>query len=196
MPYTWLPTDAPTRTRFFWITSDVFLKRSVMSNQDSYVLFLQGSLLVKAVPRKDHIMHLRSPVKSTLKCLILETLLWPGIMSTNLKNPKEQDDHKKGMLSNQPWLTHVPPTALLGIGGQQPLEDKTFLGTDFEMHAYWQGYAEGHPRPVNLVTHLPGDGDLDAGHHKVNAPTVKEFVVRKNRTIISGKAQGTYWNSI
>jgi hypothetical protein len=72
----------------------------------------------------------------------------------------------------------------------------TSLGTDFEMHAYWQGYAEEHPRPVNVVTHLFGDGDLDAGHHKVKAPAAKAFVARKTCTITSDKAQGTYWNRI
>jgi hypothetical protein len=44
----------------------------------------------------------------------------------------------------------------------------TSLGTDYEMHAYWQGYVE--------------------------EPTAKDFVVRKAHTIASGKAQGTYWN--
>jgi hypothetical protein len=70
------------------------------------------------------------------------------------------------------------------------------LGTDFEMHANWQGYAEEHPKPVNVVTYLLGDGDLDAGHHKVKAPTAKEFVVRKTCTIASGKVQRIYWNRI
>ncbi len=70
------------------------------------------------------------------------------------------------------------------------------LGTDFETHAYWQEYAEKHPRSVNVVTHLLGDGDLDAGHHKVKAPAAKEFVARKTHTISSGKVQGTYWNRI
>jgi hypothetical protein len=70
------------------------------------------------------------------------------------------------------------------------------LGTDFEMHACWHAYAEEHPRPVNVVIHLLGDGDLDAGHHKVKALIAKEFVARKARTIASGKAQGTHWNRI
>ncbi len=66
------------------------------------------------------------------------------------------------------------------------------LGTDFEMHPYWQGYAQKHLRPVNEVTHLLRDGDLDAGHRKVKAPAAKKFVVRKTHTITSGKVQGTY----
>jgi hypothetical protein len=39
-------------------------------------------------------------------------------MSTNLKNPKEHDDRKKGTLSNQPQLMGITPTALLGNWGQ------------------------------------------------------------------------------
>jgi hypothetical protein len=44
------------------------------------------------------------------------------------------------------------------------------LGTDFEMHAYWQGYVE--------------------------EPTAKDFVARMACTIASSKAQGTHWNVI
>ncbi len=74
-------------------------------------------------------------------------------MSTNLTNPKDQADHKKGTLGNQPRLMHITPTVLLGRWGQQLLRVMTFLGTDFEMHANWQEYAEG--------------------------PTAKDFVARK-----------------
>jgi hypothetical protein len=66
LPYTQLPTDAPTGTRiYFWFTSNVFLKRNVSSIQDSYVLYTQGSPAAKAVPRKNYFTCLRSPVKST-----------------------------------------------------------------------------------------------------------------------------------
>jgi hypothetical protein len=47
-----------------------------------------------------------------------------------------------------------------------------------------------------VVTHLFGDGDLDAGYHKVKASAAKESIARKTRTIASGNAQGTYWNRI
>jgi hypothetical protein len=46
----------------------------------------------------------------------------------------------------------------------------TSLGTDFEMHAYWQGYAE--------------------------KPAAKELAMRKAHTIASGEAYGTHWNGI
>ncbi len=91
---------------------------------------------------------------------------------------------------------HVTLTALLGSLGQQPIKDMTSLGTDFERHANWQGYAEEHPRPVNVVMHLLGDGDLNEGHRQVKAPAAKEFVARVTHTITSGKVQGNYWNRI
>jgi hypothetical protein len=61
------------------------------------------------------------------------------------------------------------------------------LGTDFEMH----GYAEEHLRRVKAVTQLFRDRDFDAGHCMGSPPNAKEFVMRKTRTIPSGKAQGT-----
>ncbi len=51
---------------------------------------LHALILAKAVPRKDHFTCLRSPAKSTFKSLILETPLWRGVMSTNLKRDAEQ----------------------------------------------------------------------------------------------------------
>jgi hypothetical protein len=64
-------------------------------------------------------------------------------MSRNLRKPEVQDDHKKRMLSDQPRLTRVTPTALLGGWVQQQTEDiMTSLRTDFETHAYRQGYVE------------------------------------------------------
>jgi hypothetical protein len=108
-------------------------------------------------------------------------------MSTHLKNPKDQADRKKGMLSNQPRVMRVTPTALLGSWVQQPIKDMTLLRTDFEM----QGYSEEHLRCLKVVTHLFGDGDLDGGHHMVSPPTAKEFIARKTHTIASSKVQGT-----
>ncbi len=59
-----------------------------------------------------------------------------------LRNPEDQDDREKGTLSNQPWLTRITPTALLGSWVLQPIKDMTSLGTDFEKHAKWQGSIE------------------------------------------------------
>ncbi len=76
------------------------------------------------------------------------------VMSTNLKYPK--DDRKKGTLSDQPRLTLVTPTVLLGSWVQQPIKDMTSLGTDFETHANWQG--------------------------NIEEPAVKDFIARKALT--------------
>jgi hypothetical protein len=91
-------------------------------------------------------------------------------MSRTLRNPKDQDGHEKRMLSNQPQLTRVTPTVLLGSWVLQPIEDMTSLGTDFETHAKWQGYIE--------------------------EPTAKDFVARKVRSIALSKVQGIHWNGI
>jgi hypothetical protein len=42
-----------------------------------------------------------------------------------------------------------------------------------------------------VVTHLFGDGDLDAGHHMGKPPIAKEFKARKTHTIASSKTQKT-----
>jgi hypothetical protein len=74
------------------------------------------------------------------------------------------------MLSNWPQLSRVSSTALLSRWGRQLIKDMTFLGTDFEMHAIWQGYIED--------------------------PTAKDFVARKARTIALSKAQETWQSTL
>ncbi len=117
--YAQLPTDAPSRTRFF------FVHKWPVSEETHFV---KSRLLHTLSRRKStsksrtYFMHLRSPAKSTFKCLILDTLLWCGVISTNLKNPKEQDDCKKGMLSNQPWLMRGTPTEFLAAGDDSQLK--------------------------------------------------------------------------
>jgi hypothetical protein len=91
-------------------------------------------------------------------------------MRKSLRNPEEQEDRKKGTLSDQPRLTHVTPTALLGSWVLQPIEGVTSLGTDFEKRAKWQGYVE--------------------------EPAAKDFVARKVGTIKLTKVKGTSWNVI
>jgi hypothetical protein len=74
------------------------------------------------------------------------------------------------MLSDQPRLLCVTSTVLLSHWGQQLLEDITSLGTDFEMHAIWQGHIE--------------------------EPTAKDFAARKARTIALSKARGTWQSTL
>jgi hypothetical protein len=73
------------------------------------------------------------------------------------------------MLSDQPRLMLVTPTALLGTWVIQPIEDVMSFGTDFETHANWQGYVE--------------------------EPTAKDFVARNVRTIKLNEVQETHWNA-
>jgi hypothetical protein len=91
-------------------------------------------------------------------------------MSNSLRNPEDQNDREKGTMSNQPQLTRITPTVLLGSWVLLPFEDMTSLGTDFETHTKWQGYIE--------------------------EPTVKDFVARKVRTIKLNKVQRTHWDAI
>jgi hypothetical protein len=49
---------------------------------------------------------------------------------------------RKGMLSDQPQLTRVTPTVLLGSWVLKPIKYVTSLITDFKTHAKWQGYIE------------------------------------------------------
>ncbi len=79
--------------------------------------------------------------------------------------PENPEECKKGMLSDWPQLLRVTSTALLSHWGQQLLEDRMSLGTDFETHAIWQGHVED--------------------------PAAKDFVARKARTIALSKVQGT-----
>jgi hypothetical protein len=131
------PMDAPTRTSIYssWVTCHNLLseetclvnskllrtlstrKSSNSGTRKDHFMCLRSpaSSTRKSSTRKDHFMHLRSLAKRTFKCLIL----WRGITSTNLKNPKSQDDRKKGRLSNQPWLTHVTPTCTRPDGPPQ-----------------------------------------------------------------------------
>ncbi len=119
---------------------------------------------------KDYLLCLRGSATNTFKCLIKDSPLWHGVMSTTLSNPKDQDDCEKRTLSDQPRLTRIIPIALLGRCGQKPIKDVTSHGTDFETHTNWQGYIE--------------------------EPAAKYFVVRKACTIALSKAQGTHWNRI
>ncbi len=124
----------------------------------------------KSGTRKDCLLLLRSSATSTFKCLIKDTPRWRVIMSTNLKSSGVQDGREKGTLSNQPQLTCITPTALLGSWELQPIKDMTSLRTDFEMHANWQGYVE--------------------------VPAGKDFVPGKVCTIALNDMQGTHWKAI
>jgi hypothetical protein len=76
----------------------------------------------------------------------------------------DPEKREKGTLSDQPRILRVTSTALLCRREQQLLKDMKSLGTDFEMHAIWQGYIE--------------------------EPAAKDFVARKACTIALSEARG------
>ncbi len=150
----------------FWFTSDAFLKRHVLSFWDSYMKFLPGGLQAKVVLKRTPYcvtwgVPWRVPPSVSASRLHSDASLWAKC----LRNPKDQDDCKKETLSNQPQLTRVTPTALLGDWVLQPIEGMMSLGTDFETHAKWQG--------------------------SIEEPTAKDFIARKVRTIEMNEVQGT-----
>ncbi len=79
-------------------------------------------------------------------------------------------DVRKGCKVISPWLSPVTSMVLLCRWGQQSLKDMISLGTDFEMHAIWQGYVEN--------------------------PVVKDFVARKACTIALSQARGTQQSTL
>ncbi len=121
---------------FFWFMSDAFLKRHVVSFWDSYMKFLQGDLQAKVVPERTTYcitwgVPWRVPSSVSTSRLCSDSSSW----EKSLRNPEEQEDHKKGTLSNQSQLTHITPTALLGSWVLKPIKGMMFLETDFEKHA-------------------------------------------------------------
>jgi hypothetical protein len=86
--YAQLPTDTPTRTRFFWFTSNAFLKRPILL--------------------KYWLLHLFFYEEATCKSSTKKRLLYA---------PENPEECKKGTLSDQPRLLHVISTALLSRWG-------------------------------------------------------------------------------
>ncbi len=107
----------------FWFTSDAFLMRHVSSFWDSYMKFLQGDLWAKVVRERTTYcvtwgVPKRIPSSVSTSRLRSDSSSW----EKSLRNHEEQEDRKKGMLSNQPQLTCITPTALLGSWVLQPMK--------------------------------------------------------------------------
>jgi hypothetical protein len=116
------------------------------------------------------IMFLEESRKEYLKRLCKQTPLLLVVMSRSLRNPEEQDDHKKRDVE-QSALTHAHHTHCASRQlGTTADRSTTFLGTDFEKRAIWQG--------------------------SVEEPAAKDFVARKVCTIKWNEVQGTIWNAI
>ncbi len=124
----------------FWFMSNGFLKRPVLLK-----VLAPTSLFYK---------------EATCKSSTIEGLLYAP----------DPEKRKKGMLSDQPWLLRVTSMALLCRWGRKSLEDMMSFGTDFEMHAIWQGYVEDN--------------------------AANDFAARKAHTISLSKAQGTQQSTL
>ncbi len=97
IPYTQLPLDAPARTRnFSWFTSDVFLRRPILSYWDSYVHFLWGGLRVKMLQEKTtyHAWRVLWQVPSSVSSRILCSDL--ASQAGTSGNPKFKMTARKG----------------------------------------------------------------------------------------------------
>ncbi len=116
------------------------------------------------------IAFLEESRKEYLKRLCKLAPLWLVIMSRSLRNPEEQDDCKKRDIEQSAPThthhTHCTPMQLVTTADRST----TFLGTDFEKRAIWQG--------------------------SVEETTAKDFVSRKVRTIEWNEVLGTSWNAI
>ncbi len=86
LPYAWLPTDTPTRARFFlvheWQVSEE--TRLVISRLLSEISTRRS--MIESSTRKDSLLCLRRSAASTFKCLCKQTPLWRIIKS---KRPQE-----------------------------------------------------------------------------------------------------------
>jgi hypothetical protein len=92
------------------------------------------------------------------------------VRSRSLRIPEEQDDCKKRDIE-QSVPTHMHHTHCIRMQlGTTADRSTTFLGTDFEKRAIWQG--------------------------SIEEPAAKDFVARKVRTIKWNKVLGTSWNAI
>jgi hypothetical protein len=142
---------------FFWFTSDVFRKRPVLSYRDSYVNFYRETY-ERRWYRKWTTYRISGGVSQEyLKRLYKQTPLWLVVRSRSLRIPEEQDDRKKRDVE-QSAPTHARHTHCTTMQlGTTADQSKTFLGTDFEKHAKWQG--------------------------SVEEPAAKDLVLRKVRTI-------------
>ncbi len=114
-----LPATSHRRTyksqNCFWFASDPFLERHVLPFWDSYVKSLPGGLQAKVVPKMTTYC-ITWGVPQRVPSSVSASRLWSDLSSwaKRLRNPEDQDDRKKGTLSNQPRLKRITPTLLLG----------------------------------------------------------------------------------
>jgi hypothetical protein len=155
----------------FWFTSDTFCKRAVSSYQNSYVNFYEEVYEQRWYQKRTtYRVSGGVPQRVPQESLCKQTLLWLVIRSRSLRNPEEQDDHKNRDIE-QSAPTHARHTHCVSRQlGTTADQSTTFVGTDSEKRAIWQGSVED--------------------------PAAKDFIARKVWTIEWNKVLGTSWKSI
>jgi hypothetical protein len=112
-PHAQIHSDAPTRSRkISWFTSDISDKICLLISRLLHAL--SEEVYEQKWYQKGLLILLGEFRNRSFKCLIKDTPLRHGIMSTTLRKPEDQDGCKKTMLSNQPRIMRVTPTAFLG----------------------------------------------------------------------------------
>ncbi len=109
MPYKHIPLAAPTRTRkFSWFTSDEYLKRSVLSYQDSYVKFLQGDLQAKVIPERTTYCAWRDPqqVPSSITSRNLRSDMASGAQPSKISKIKMAAKKGRWVISPDSCASH------------------------------------------------------------------------------------------
>jgi hypothetical protein len=117
-PYAWLPTDAPTRAR-------IFLVNEWQVSEETRIVILR--LLLEISTRrstsesgtgKDYLSrYLRSPAKSTFKCLYKQTPLWHVIMRKMPHGPlKIKMTARKGGWAISPNSRALHPLRFKAVG--------------------------------------------------------------------------------
>ncbi len=98
---------------------------------------------------------LRVPPKSSFNHLLLETLLWQQVMSSNLKSPPEglkNAECEMGMPPIRPPIPYVPPTDLHEKWETEQIKVELPGGTKFQMPTYSSGNNEEYL--VHIITVL------------------------------------------
>ncbi len=124
----------------FWLTSDAFCKRPVLSYQGSYVKFWRGDLRAKVVPKQATYW-----VTWGVPRRVPQVSLQADSALTRRHEQKPQGPwrtrwpQEKGHWGNQPWLTRITPTALLGSWVLQLIEVRRSSGLTSRSVPYGKG---------------------------------------------------------
>ena len=170
-PYTWLPTDTPTRARILFFGSRVM---RFVRDLSCHIETPKWNFYNEIIKRRWYrnrllIMFLEESREEYLKRLCKQTPLWLVVTRKSLRNPEEQADSKKRDVE-QSAPTHVRHTHCTSRQLGTTADQKYDVPWDWLRCAKWQG--------------------------SVEEPAAKDFVASKVCTIELNKVKGTSWNAI